>query len=67
MTQPGQPNLLLAALLHERFHEHGWFTKPEWVDETNSQRLDQLRRQHELEAALNDHDADSVPDQNEVA
>lgn len=67
MTHPEQPPLL-AALLHERFHTPGWFETPLWVDESNDDRLEQLRRLKELEAATVDYDTTGVPDQNpEVA
>ena len=68
MTQPGRSSLL-AVLLHERFHQsHDWFTTPKWVDESNNDRIDELRRRRILEAALDVHDVDGVSDQNsEVA
>lgn len=66
MTNPEQP-ALLAALLRERFTEYGWFTRHYNEGEGTNDRLEQLRRRRELDAATADYDTEGVPDQNEVA
>jgi hypothetical protein len=65
MTDP-ERQTLLAALLHERFSEHGWFTRHYNEGEGTNDRLEQLRRRRELEAATDDYGTEGVPDQ-EVA
>ena len=66
MTRPERATSLLAALLHERYSENGWFTRHYNEGEGTNQQLEQLRRRRELAAAVDDDDTVGVPDQ-EVA